>query len=241
MNDYNQFNYKEYLKSIENKVYKSIYTDSKGHNYYVYSLRHINKTTTKGFSENYMVCISMNHTKLYNPTNINNVVLNLIPLSSLKSGIFTLEDYRLPYLNSVSIQTDDKADYIIDQYDKRPIKNLRLGFKSITDVVNSHINCKYLDLMQNEFTVFKYESYRETYCRDLVNPNLVIFGNIQDIYGGNLSFTKMITNYDMINNKYYYGLYQNQNRLENIHTFDMQDYNQKVIETFGTNNLEWSI
>ena len=241
MNNYNQFNYKEYLKSIENKVYKSIYTDKKGEPYYAYSLRHINKSTTKEFTENYMVCISMNHTKLYNPTSINNVVLNLIPLSSLKSGIFTLEDYRYPINNCIFIQADSSVDYIINQYNNRPIKNLKLGFKSITNTVNNYINCRYKDLMQNEFTVFKYESYKETYCRDIINPNLVIFGNVQDIYGGNLSFTKMVDNYDIVNNKYLYIIYQNQNRLENINTFNMQDYNQNILNILGKNNLERSI
>lgn len=235
---YNQFDYKEYLRSIENKVYRSVYTNSNGENYYAYSIRHINKSSTKGLNDNCMVCISMNHTKLYDPSGINNVVLNIIPLGSLRAGTFTLEDYR--YQNEdVFIQSNTDAQYIIDQSNNRPIKNLKLGFKSITNVVNNNIETQYKDLMFNHFTVFKYETHKETYCRDVINPKLVITGNVQDIYSGNLSFTKMMT-YNPITNSYDYNVYQLQNKLENVNGFDITDYNSNVINTFGQNNLEWS-
>ena len=236
---YNQFDYKEYLKSIENKVYKSVYRNSQGEYYYAYAIRHINKSSTKGLNDNCMICISMNHTKMYNPSGINNVVLNLIPLSTLKAATFKLEDYRYQN-NDIFIQSDSNAPYITNQYENRPIKNLRLGFKSITNTVNNNINTMYKDLMFNNFTVFKYETHKETYCRDLINPTLVILGNVQDIYSGNLSFTKMIS-YDPSINNYKYSLYQNQNRLENVNGFNIGDYNEKVITVFGENNLEWSI
>ena len=236
---YNQFDYKEYLKSIENKVYKSVYRNSQGEYYYAYAIRHINKSSTKGLNDNCMVCISMNHTKMYNPSGINNVVLNLIPLSTLKAAIFKLEDYRYQ-IDDVFIQSDINAPYIANQYENRPVKNLKAGFKSITATVNSNIDIQYMDLMFNPYTVFKYEYFKETYCKDIYNPKLIVLADTNDAYSGNLSFTKMIS-YDPSINNYKYSLYQNQNRLENVNGFNIGDYNEKVITVFGENNLEWSI
>lgn len=238
-NQYSQNSYKDYLKSIENKIYISTLTNKNGENYIGYSLRHINKSSTPGLEENSMVVISMNHTKIYNPGSANNVVLNIIPMSQLKNCTFKLEDYRYPNKENIVIEASNDAPYIQTQYENRPIKNINTGFRTITNNVNNNIYNNYKDLMQNSYSVIKYESHMEVYCRDITNPNLVIMSQIDNSYSGRISFTRLL-DFDMNSNLYVYYQPNTQNKLEFSKSFDLDDYNKQVIKYFG-NNLNWSI
>ena len=79
---------------------------------------------------------------------------------------------------------------------------------------------------------------------DIENPQLIVFTSIEDAYSGNHSFTKMV-DFDRNTNSYVYINYQYQNRLEKIEEVDkyfkISEYNQKVLDTFGTDNLKWEI
>ena len=242
-NGYEKNSYQEYLQSIQNKVYKSNYIGKGGISYYAYGLRLINKTSTNNYlTEDSMVCISMNHTKLYDQTCTNNTVLNLIPISKLRSGDFILTDYKYPN-TEVIIQANRNAKYIGDQYMNRPVKQIK-SFRTTNDTVKSNIENEYTDLTLNRFNVIRFEHFKEVYSMDIENPQLIVFTSIEDAYSGNHSFTKMV-DFDRNTNSYVYINYQYQNRLEKIEEVDkyfkISEYNQKVLDTFGTDNLKWEI
>lgn len=240
MSFYQQNNsYKDYLKSVENKIYESKFIAEGGIPYYAYGIRLINNTNTGGvLGEDCMACISMNHTKLYDINNINNVILNLVPMSKLLSGEFILMDYKYPDTDeSITIQGSGSSPYITSQFVNRPIKQVK-SFRDVNTTIKTNINREYTDLTFNKFNVIRFEQFKEVYSRDVQNKQLIVFTSIEHAFAGIHSFTKIIE-FDINTKMYTYFTYQHQNRLENINGFSIEDYNQQVLNIFGSDNLLW--